>query len=88
MTVLYLLEAGSEVPMHSHEESQFGVVIKGRGVFTTPKGTVEIGPGDSYSVDPLERHSFRVSEETIVVDFFTPSRREYENELRTPDIEI
>jgi len=85
MVVLYLIEAGGVVPLHHHPERQFGIIVKGKAAFVTPRGAIDVQAGDSYSIEPDEEHAFRVEEETVAVDFFTPSRSDFQKEVKAPN---
>lgn len=84
--MLFRIKDGGEVPVHSHPEAQYGLVLKGRGVFQTEEGEVEVEEGDSYAFAPGERHGFKALEETLVIDVFTPTRPDYASLAREPDI--
>lgn len=84
LLMMFRLRAGSEVPTHTHKEAQYGVVLKGRGTFTTGGGEIEVGEGDAYAVKPGEPHGFKAFEEVVVIDVFVPARRDYLKSLREP----
>ena len=77
MVVLYFLKKGSLVPMHNHEEEQFGLVIEGEIIFRTERGEVRLGKGESYHLSAWEKHSAEAVEDSLVIDIFVPARREF-----------
>ena len=88
MVVLYMLRKGSVVPMHNHEEEQFGLVIEGEVLFRTEKGEAKLGRGASYHIPPWEKHSAEAVEDSLVIDIFVPSRKDFMPEIKEADITI
>lgn len=75
---LFRITPGSEVPLHSHPQSQYGVCLEGGGVFTVAGKSWKLKKGDSYYIPPSVTHGLKVEtgQETVLVEFFTPMRRE------------
>ena len=88
MIAVYEIKQGSGVPMHSHPEKQMGVMIQGKGRFTTRSGEVTLERGDSYVIESNEEHAFEALEDCLVVDLFLPSRRDFKEEVREPDVTL
>lgn len=84
---LYRLAPGSEVPLHSHPQAQYGVCLEGGGVFTVGEKTWKMEKGDSYYIPPSVRHGLRIDAgaETTLVEFFTPVRADFLKESQAPD---
>lgn len=72
------LEAGAEVPMHTHPHEQIGYVAQGQ-IEMTVAGEVRLcATGDSYAIPGGVPHAARATHgRTVVVDVFTPHREEY-----------
>jgi quercetin dioxygenase-like cupin family protein len=87
LLMMFNIKAGAEVPLHSHPQPQYGLVIKGRGYFTTRKDKIDVSEGDSYSIPANEEHGFYAIEDVLVIDVFSPPRTDYFNLARKPDIE-
>lgn len=88
LLMLFRIEAGGEIPMHTHPQSQYGLVISGRGVFTTKDGRIEVSEGDSYCIPSNEEHGFNAVEDVLVLDIFVPPRTDYVSLTRNPDYQV
>lgn len=66
---------GSVVVTHSHEEEQFGYVIKGGFEITMDDVKTVIGAGDAYFIPPNAVHSFIALGETEAIDIFAPIKK-------------
>lgn len=66
-----------KVPFHSHPNEQSGFVVSGSYRIKIDDGDEIIHSGDSYSIPANTQHSFEVLEPGIVIDFFTPIRKDY-----------
>ncbi|MDW7986443.1 MAG: cupin domain-containing protein [Nitrososphaerota archaeon] len=87
LLVLFKIDSGKLIPLHNHPQAQYGLVISGRGFFTSRNREVEVSEGDSYYIPPNEEHGFRAVEDVTVVDIFIPPRTDYLNFARRPDID-
>lgn len=88
MMVLYRFEGTQEWPEETHEAEQGGYIIKGKILLRLPEDDREVvlGPGDGYLIASHKRHSWKVlDEEVVLVDFFTPPRKELMTEKFAPD---
>ncbi|MEM0261194.1 MAG: cupin domain-containing protein [Nitrososphaerota archaeon] len=85
LMMLFKIEAGGKVEVHQHPQAQYGVVIKGRGVFIVGGRYIEISEGDSYYIPPGEEHGFSALEDTQVIDIFIPPREDYMKYVRRAD---
>lgn len=70
------LAAGTEVPEHAHPEEQLTLVLSGRILFEMNGETAELGPGDAVWVPENAPHRVRALEESVVLDVFSPVRRD------------
>jgi quercetin dioxygenase-like cupin family protein len=73
----FTLEAGSEIPTHSHSHEQVGYILEGRLRLTIGGESRLVGPGDSYAAPPNVPHHAQVFERAIVIDTFSPPREDY-----------
>lgn len=70
------IEPGAEVPEHSHEHEQAGVVYEGELTFLVDGEETVVGPGESYVIPGAEPHAAenRGDEPVRGVDVFSPPR--------------
>ncbi|MBD3254912.1 MAG: cupin domain-containing protein [Candidatus Lokiarchaeota archaeon] len=74
----FILEKGSEIPLHNHEAHQIGYVIKGKIKFETDSRDKFIArEGDSYVFDSSEKHGAKILETAEVIEVFSPAREDY-----------
>ncbi len=87
MLVYYEIKAGTIFPSHDHPHAQFGMVLQGEGSFKVGDKTWNMKKGDGYFIPPGVTHELKTlgSETFIVMDFFTPERADFLNEVKTPD---
>jgi len=71
------LDAGVEIPSHSHPHDQAGYVVLGKIRITVNGKSCDLGPGDSYSASSGAVHSAVALEASVVVDTFSPPRDDY-----------
>lgn len=77
MLCLFTLKAGTSLPAHSHPHVQAGYVIAGAVELTIESKTTVTRRGCSYIVPSGEIHSAKALEDSLVIDAFTPARRDY-----------
>lgn len=73
----FYLEENAEVPLHNHNESQIGYIIKGKLKFITENYEFIASEGDGYFFDSNEKHGAQILEDSEVIDVFNPSREDY-----------
>lgn len=83
--VMYKIEAERVFPLHDHPHAQFGVFLRGSGIFKVGDSSRKVKEGDTYFIPPGVPHELRTSEQSLVVDFFTPEREDYALEALEPD---
>ena len=64
-----------QVPEHSHEAPQWGIVVEGRMELTINDKTEIYEKGDEYFIPAHTRHSARFLSECRVVDYFGEKMR-------------
>ena len=72
--VFFTMEAGSEVPLHSHGD-QWGVVLDGEMELTIAGQARRYRPGDSYFIPAGTIHGARFPVRTCVLDLFADLQR-------------
>ncbi len=65
---------GTNAPAHSHPEEQFGYVLKGSFEVTIGDEKQVLVAGDSYFIPGGVSHRFRMLEDSVAVDIFSPRR--------------
>lgn len=73
----FILEKGSEIPLHDHGAHQIGYVISGRVKFKTETREFIAQSGDSYVFDSFEKHGAKIIETAEVIEIFSPTRDDY-----------
>ena len=78
MMVMYRFSPNQSWPEEAHEAEQSGYILKGRiELSLSARGEKHLlGAGDGYLIPSRIPHSWIVLEETILIDFFSPPRRE------------
>jgi quercetin dioxygenase-like cupin family protein len=78
MMVMYRFAPNQAWPEEVHEAEQAGYVLRGKIELILPAQgkNVLLGTGDGYLIRSWAPHSWRVLEETVLVDIFSPPRRE------------
>ena len=77
MVVQFRIQAGAEVPPHTHPHEQTGHVVTGRMRFRIGDEARELGPGEGYSVPGGVLHGAVGITDTIAIDSFHPVRDDY-----------
>ena len=77
----FTLEKGAQIPLHQHRPSQIGFVLSGKVRFkgNTDEDNFEVGPGESYVIDPEVVHGGEAVEDTVFIEVFSTSRPEYDD---------
>ena len=73
----FTLEKGAVVPLHTHEDEQAGYVMRGRMLFKIGDEEREVVAGYGYVVPGNVPHMVTVLEDGMVVEVFSPPRKEY-----------
>ena len=62
--------AGTEIPPHSHDTDNHGVITKGELLLTIQGSTQKIGVGEWYNVPANVEHSAKFDVETDEIEFW------------------
>jgi quercetin dioxygenase-like cupin family protein len=73
----FLLEAGRELPQHSHPYEQTGYLVRGHIRLTIGPGTHDVLPGDSWCIPSGTSHGASIVEDSVAIEVFSPVREDY-----------
>jgi len=62
--------AGTDIPPHSHETENCGVITRGELILVAGGGEQRFGPGAWYRLAPGEVHSARFEVDTSEIEFW------------------
>jgi quercetin dioxygenase-like cupin family protein len=72
------VEPDAELPEHSHENEQFGMVIQGSVTFRVGDESRTLEPGGLWRIAENTPHSVKGGAEgAVVLDVFTPAREDW-----------
>ena len=71
------LSKGFSIPPHSHPFEQTGLLISGKIHFRIGDKWHETVPGDSWCIPENVEHEVDITEDSIVVEIFSPLRADY-----------
>lgn len=78
MTVELHFEKGAVGAKHSHSHEQIGYIVSGKLVYQEEGcADKELQTGDTYYVKPDAVHGIQVLEDTVLLDIFTPMRKDF-----------
>lgn len=78
MTFAYWrIEAGAELPDHSHHHEQVATLMEGRLRFTLEGETRDLEPGTVAVIPPNVMHSGKALTDCRILDVFHPAREDY-----------
>ena len=73
----FVLEAGSELPLHKHPHEQIGFLVSGKLILTIGDEACSLEPGDSWAVPGGVEHKAEVLERAEAIEVFYPVRQDY-----------
>ena len=65
--VMFRIEPGQEVPVHTSASTVLLVIVAGTGTVAGADGDRHVGPGDIVAYDPREPHGMRATGEQLVI---------------------
>lgn len=68
---------GNRIPFHAHPNEQIGYLLFGRVRVLTRDVTLELAPGDTYSIPANVEHSIEILEDSDELQVFSPPRPEF-----------
>jgi len=90
MMILYRFDPHQVWPVEIHEAEQGGYVLRGKIELSLPlvRQKTLLRPGDGYLIPTNIPHSWKtLEEETILLDIFTPPRKELLGRKHAPNAE-
>ncbi len=73
------LDPGAELPEHSHQAEQLGIVIRGRLRFEIDGERRDLGPGGTWRITSMRPHRATAGPDgASVIDVFTPVRDDWD----------
>jgi len=75
--VKFFLEKGKSIPIHAHIHEQTGYMISGKMVLSVDSKEHTVNPGDSWCIPGKTPHSAKMIENCVVVEVFSPVRKDY-----------
>ena len=73
--VFFEMEPSAQVPEHSHDYPQWGIMIEGKMELTIDGKTRIIEKGDEYVIPAKAKHYVRFLSKSRVIDFFSEKMR-------------
>ena len=73
----FVLEEGSDLPIHSHPHEQTGYLVSGKLKMFIGEEAFTVEPGDSWCIKSNESHGAQAIEDSVAVEIFSPVRTEY-----------
>jgi len=73
--VFFEMESSAQVPEHSHDYPQWGMVIEGKMELTIDGKTRICEKGDEYVIPAQAKHYVRFLSKSRVIDFFSEKMR-------------
>lgn len=78
----FLLEKGYVIPNHKHPNEQTGYLVSGKITLAIDGKDFEAEAGDSWNIPGNVEHSVTVHQDSVVVEVFSPARKDYLPQLR------
>jgi quercetin dioxygenase-like cupin family protein len=75
--VKWYFKKGAEIPLHHHVNEQITWITSGEVLVYSQGKIFDVKAGDVIIIPPNVPHRFVALEDTIDVDFFTPSRQDW-----------
>ena len=73
------IDAGAEVPLHTHPHEQGGIVVEGEMEMSIGGEVRKLKPGDMYIIPGDVEHSAKGGADAVkVLDVFSPVRTEFQ----------
>jgi len=76
MAILFVIE--NEVPLHKHDNTQFGIILSGKALFKIGNLEREVDRNDFYYIPSNVEHGVKVLNGPLyALDIFIPPREDY-----------
>jgi quercetin dioxygenase-like cupin family protein len=73
----FRMRKGSTLPKHAHPQEQTGYLVSGCIRLTIGRRSVEVRPGDSWSIPGGMQHRAVILEDSVAIEVFSPVRNDY-----------
>ncbi|KAB2888429.1 MAG: cupin domain-containing protein [Desulfobulbaceae bacterium] len=73
----FRMQAGSNVPSHSHMYEQTGYLVSGKIRLTIGDEVFTVEPGDSWCIHSNVSHSAEILDDSVAIEVFSPVREDY-----------
>jgi quercetin dioxygenase-like cupin family protein len=73
----FRMRKGSALPAHAHPQEQTGYLVSGRLRVIIGRRSVEVRPGDSWSIPGDTKHGAVILEDSVAIEVFSPVRDDY-----------
>lgn len=77
MAVELTFKKGAVGELHKHPHEQIGYIVSGSLKLLGGKEEVVLKAGDTYYMAPEEIHGVEALEDTVLLDIFTPMRKDF-----------
>jgi len=77
LLVEFRLLAGHVLPRHAHEQEQTGYLVSGAIRLLVGEETVDLAPGDAWSIPANVEHAATIIADSVAVEVFSPVRQDY-----------
>lgn len=77
LMVEFVLTRGYALPLHAHPHEQTGYLVKGHIRLSIAGEEFDTRPGDSWTVPSNVQHGASILEDSVAVEVFSPTRKEY-----------
>ena len=79
MFVLINISSDATIPLHSHENEQIGLCLKGTVEFQTERGPMIVEENTAYAFTSNEKHGCNVlsKDGAIILESFSPPREDF-----------
>ena len=73
----FILEAGVNLPPHTHPHEQIGYLVSGALNFIIDGQEYSALPGDSWAIPGHIEHSAKAVEKSVAIEVFVPIREDF-----------
>jgi len=77
MVALMTFKKSQKVGTHAHPNEQVGYCVQGRFELTIAGESTLIEPDDTYVIPAGASHGYRILEDSLAVEVFSPPREDY-----------
>ena len=82
----FVMDKGSELPLHGHVYEQTGYLVKGKIKLHIGESSRIVSPGDSWCIPSSVQHKADILEDSVAVEVFSPLREEYRKYVNAQDV--